>query len=110
MFFILMIRQPPRSTLFPYTTLFRSHHPPEPWPRKRRGEIARLHPRKAVGFAPEREHRARPHDHPSIRPPRKVDSQERKREVRRRVHVAPNQAHPRRNQFGVITAKGNDPQ
>src|SRR5215203_6759433 len=27
-FFFLMIRRPPRSTLFPYTTLFRS-----PWPR-----------------------------------------------------------------------------
>src|SRR5439155_10490943 len=24
--FFLMIRRPPRSTLFPYTTLFRSHH------------------------------------------------------------------------------------
>src|SRR5438034_1805023 len=23
-----MLRRPPRSTLFPYTTLFRSHHPP----------------------------------------------------------------------------------
>src|SRR3712207_9290740 len=33
-FFFLMIRRPPRSTLFPYTTLFRSRHvdaraPPE---------------------------------------------------------------------------------
>src|SRR3712207_8718134 len=32
LFFFLMIRRPPRSTLFPYTTLFRSqqetHHPP----------------------------------------------------------------------------------
>src|SRR6266540_4061160 len=27
-FFFLMIRRPPRSTLFPYTTLFRSHAPP----------------------------------------------------------------------------------
>src|SRR6267142_4067690 len=27
-FFFLMIRQPPRSTLFPYTTLFRSRSPP----------------------------------------------------------------------------------
>src|SRR2546421_1304306 len=27
MFFFLMIRRPPRSTLFPYTTLFRSGHP-----------------------------------------------------------------------------------
>src|SRR3712207_6973555 len=26
MFFFLMIRRPPRSTLFPYTTLFRSRH------------------------------------------------------------------------------------
>src|SRR5258708_30770723 len=27
-FFFLMIRRPPRSTLFPYTTLFRSSMPP----------------------------------------------------------------------------------
>src|SRR6266496_5595884 len=42
-FFFLMIRRPPRSTLFPYTTLFRSRlreaeripvfTPPPPWPR-----------------------------------------------------------------------------
>src|SRR3712207_7169880 len=29
-FFFLMIRRPPRSTLFPYTTLFRSNGPPRP--------------------------------------------------------------------------------
>src|SRR2546422_7456956 len=29
LFFFLMIRRPPRSTLFPYTTLFRSPPPPE---------------------------------------------------------------------------------
>src|SRR6266404_9145959 len=29
-FFFLMIRRPPRSTLFPYTTLFRSHAAPAP--------------------------------------------------------------------------------
>src|SRR3712207_8997657 len=29
-FFFLMIRRPPRSTLFPYTTLFRSE-PPRRW-------------------------------------------------------------------------------
>src|SRR3712207_7539324 len=28
MIFFLMIRRPPRSTLFPYTTLFRSPRPP----------------------------------------------------------------------------------
>src|SRR5258708_29780626 len=36
-FFFLMIRRPPRSTLFPYTTLFRS-----PWPCSRRWPAARL--------------------------------------------------------------------
>src|SRR5260370_13911349 len=57
-FFFLMIRRPPRSTLFPYTTLFRSC-----WRRARpaRGEswlcegdsIRRLpqHPRRASGHA-----------------------------------------------------------
>src|SRR5260370_9079988 len=35
LFFFLMIRRPPRSTLFPYTTLFRSgprEHQPGVWP------------------------------------------------------------------------------
>src|SRR6266496_5614178 len=44
LFFFLMIRRPPRSTLFPYTTLFRSRIPPLParhatragWPRHHR--------------------------------------------------------------------------
>src|SRR5436853_5022809 len=30
MFFFVMTRRPPRSTLFPYTTLFRSGPPPPP--------------------------------------------------------------------------------
>src|SRR6266496_5329484 len=36
-FFFLMIRRPPRSTLFPYTTLFRSEqsHPREHVPEER---------------------------------------------------------------------------
>src|SRR2546427_12755730 len=33
-FFFLMIRRPPRSTLFPYTTLFRSHR------ERRRGDVS----------------------------------------------------------------------
>src|SRR3712207_8444333 len=35
MFFFLMIRRPPRSTLFPYTTLFRS----EEWTEERRRPV-----------------------------------------------------------------------
>src|SRR6266496_4988885 len=42
-FFFLVIRRPPRSTLFPYTTLFRSPRAGPPrrcpgrWPARRRG-------------------------------------------------------------------------
>src|SRR3712207_7799332 len=42
-FFFLMIRRPPRSTLFPYTTLFRSLH-------DRREEVDQLHAPLAFGF------------------------------------------------------------
>src|SRR5439155_18873901 len=40
-FFFLMIRPPPRSTLFPYTTLFRSHHRPQPQRQDHCGSHAR---------------------------------------------------------------------
>src|SRR2546427_3733307 len=58
MFFFLMIRRPPRSTLFPYTTLFRSdptvrpHPGPDPRPAGRRGlsgEYARRLPWRGRG-------------------------------------------------------------
>src|SRR3712207_8647758 len=44
-----MIRRPPRSTLFPYTTLFRSTppgRPPRRWTRRRRGPGGRRAPRR----------------------------------------------------------------
>src|SRR5438874_6938923 len=41
-FFFLMIRRPPRSTLFPYTTLFRSHS------RRRGNPIPQRHPAPAA--------------------------------------------------------------
>src|SRR3712207_9006617 len=46
-FFFLMIRRPPRSTLFPYTTLFRSRSriapapPRAAWPRPGRVRVPR---------------------------------------------------------------------
>src|SRR5580698_11108351 len=50
-FFFLMIRRPPRSTLFPYTTLFRSRHDPaQRWlhgPR-RAGGASRRRDRKST--------------------------------------------------------------
>src|SRR2546422_3767867 len=53
-FFFLMIRRPPRSTLFPYTTLFRSAHhgarraPVQRWPLKITGTS---HPTTSGRFA-----------------------------------------------------------
>src|SRR5256885_11463534 len=41
-----MIRRPPRSTLFPYTTLFRSVVRRRPLPRRRRFGPASLDPRR----------------------------------------------------------------
>src|SRR5437764_10651032 len=45
-----MIRRPPRSTLFPYTTLFRSHARPK---TSRAGRCPRYHGRR--GGSPQRE-------------------------------------------------------
>src|SRR5260370_19321466 len=44
LFFFLMIRRPPRSTLFPYTTLFRSR--PAAWPTKPSDRPTRPHGRR----------------------------------------------------------------
>src|SRR5688500_20375906 len=40
----LLIRRPPRSTLFPYTTLFRSSPHPLPDQRRRRNQLDRGRP------------------------------------------------------------------
>src|SRR3712207_7836804 len=46
-FFFLMIRRPPRSTLFPYTTLFRSTPPAALQPSAPRGDTHGLSTRPA---------------------------------------------------------------
>src|SRR2546422_7842842 len=43
-----MIRRPPRSTLFPYTTLFRSHGPDDLDERHERHGIEEVQPDEAV--------------------------------------------------------------
>src|SRR3712207_7782204 len=48
-FFFLMIRRPPRSTLFPYTTLFRSQHPAADG----RGVEPEVHDTPRQGYDPE---------------------------------------------------------
>src|SRR2546430_13387457 len=52
-FFFLMIRRPPRSTLFPYTTLFRSRS----WWRRDEATVA--HARHRGGVPNHRSHDAR---------------------------------------------------
>src|SRR6266536_4936739 len=48
-FFFLMIRRPPRSTLFPYTTLFRSCAPPRsPFGARHRARGVRAQDRKST--------------------------------------------------------------
>src|SRR5687767_15176591 len=61
-----MIRRPPRSTLFPYTTLFRSSHPEDHWGHSVRSDPGRRsHPEDhwdhSVPSDPER--RFHPEDH-----------------------------------------------
>src|SRR2546430_3822161 len=47
-FFFLMIRRPPRSTLFPYTTLFRSQSRVPPSHEREHGPFENPRPRLAV--------------------------------------------------------------
>src|SRR5258707_12153045 len=56
-FFFLMIRRPPRSTLFPYTTLFRSRHRRERGPPgTSEGEKSREFTREFSRFFRSEEH------------------------------------------------------
>src|SRR2546425_11755135 len=52
LFFFLMIRRPPRSTLFPYTTLFRSSS--RHWARRKWVHLARLPKRGPPSRSPGR--------------------------------------------------------
>src|SRR6266487_5696694 len=67
-FFFLLIRRPPRSTLFPYTTLFRS--PDRPGPRRdrrcRRGCSLRACRSRDRGRAGDRKSTRLNSSHPSI--------------------------------------------
>src|SRR2546422_7763574 len=65
-FFFLMIRRPPRSTLFPYTTLFRSRGDPS----------ARTIPSGQINRPPERR-----------RPMRRSRSEEHTSELQSRLHL-----------------------
>src|SRR2546430_7625063 len=67
-FFFLMIRRPPRSTLFPYTTLFRSHRL-LPAARERRRLCRRLDAREHldVRASRRRQRRRRSRDRKSTR-------------------------------------------
>src|SRR5258706_12957032 len=82
-FFFLMIRRPPRSTLFPYTTLFRSH-------------AGGLRARDRAPAAPIERHRVRSHGARArhVRP------------VRRAVDRAPRDQRRRARAKGVLDLAG----
>src|SRR2546429_988946 len=58
-FFFLMIRRPPRSTLFPYTTLFRSPTPRPPMQPRSHGRMS------SRGFTARSVRRRRSEEHTS---------------------------------------------
>src|SRR5262249_61149934 len=63
LFFFLLIRPPPISTLFPYTTLFRSLRPSGEWARPRRA--IRAAPRPSTRAPPSRTSPRRSEEHTS---------------------------------------------
>src|SRR5436190_9798859 len=70
-FFFLMIRRPPRSTLFPYTTLFRSVHPlGEEVRRPQAGESAqvlgRIRPAQVLVLVRSEEHTSELQSHSDL--------------------------------------------
>src|SRR5438270_7071753 len=63
-----MLRPPPRSTLFPYTTLFRSRRDPDGSIRRRRSHrlgLRRLQSRRRGPVVPRSRNRARSEEHTS---------------------------------------------
>src|SRR5947209_9694820 len=78
--FFLMIRRPPRSTLFPYTTLFRSRRPP----RRRARLGGGLRGRRA---GPHGRRRARQDRHDARRPRRDPRSEEHTSELQSRQYL-----------------------
>src|SRR2546427_10734037 len=70
-FFFLMIRRPPRSTLFPYTTLFRSHFVIERGSKSERASRSEIRcvtcSRRDGGRSPQGAHREALRDRKSTR-------------------------------------------
>src|SRR6266511_6284478 len=68
-FFFLMIRRPPRSTLFPYTTLFRSRPPRPPAPSRASSLVAVRDAPAGQVVGGNRQRHAVAREHPDPKPP-----------------------------------------
>src|SRR5690242_21056875 len=91
--FFLLLRRPPRSTLFPYTTLFRSHA----LDRSRRADQRRTAPAALRGRRAEGQPRGR-QDHRHLRRsggdhPQRVPSSLRRGRLRSEEHTSELQSH-----------------
>src|SRR2546422_4803850 len=86
-----MIRRPPRSTLFPYTTLFRSHDPQAELGEAPRAHMARhalaLDDARRVGAGRDRARLAVARVAVRLRPAREVRSEEHTSELQSRLHL-----------------------
>src|SRR3712207_8028935 len=80
-----MIRRPPRSTLFPYTTLFRSHHGKQLWTKRR--TASRPQPPACTAAAPQALVRAAPGPHIWDRPTPISRSEEHTSELQSRQYL-----------------------
>src|SRR3712207_7706120 len=94
MFFFLMIRRPPRSTLFPYTTLFRSRGPQDGLgrrgpdrPRRPRAPRAALRRRAPVRGRAELPHAGGPPRPEGPLAPRGARSEEHTSELQSRQYL-----------------------
>src|SRR5690348_17420650 len=82
----LLIQRPPRSTLFPYTTLFRSRALERNRANHLAAEVERLHLLEQLALAPERADAARPAE--LVRGEREeVRSEEHTSELQSPVHL-----------------------
>src|SRR2546422_2716668 len=81
-----MIRRPPRSTLFPYTTLFRSHGPRQQRPLPERGRARAVEQPPGAEGRPEYQRDRDGHD-PELRDSAQLRSEEHTSELQSRLHL-----------------------
>src|SRR3712207_7625712 len=92
-----MIRRPPRSTLFPYTTLFRSRRHADPRPDGEQGEERGAHGRAGAEDGRDRGGRQRP-----AAPPQRGRSEEHTSELQSRQYLVCRLLLEKKNEYSAV--------